>query len=70
MIYGDLFRRHDIAGWGKALWVIALVLTSSLASLPTYSPKGEAWPSVTLNRLNMHAMNCDTSSAWCRGRNY
>jgi len=25
VIYGDLFRRHDISGWGKALWVIALV---------------------------------------------
>jgi hypothetical protein len=30
VIYGDLFRRHDISGWGKALWVIALVLTSYL----------------------------------------
>ena len=30
IIYGDLFRRHDISGWGKALWVLALVLTSSL----------------------------------------
>ena len=28
VIYGDLFRRHDISGWGKALWVPALVLTS------------------------------------------
>ena len=28
VIYGDLFRRHDISGWGKALWVIALVLFS------------------------------------------
>ena len=28
VIYSDLFRRHDISGWGKALWVIALVLTS------------------------------------------
>ena len=28
VIYGDLFRRHDIGGWGKALWVLALVLTS------------------------------------------
>jgi hypothetical protein len=26
--HGDLFRRHDISGWGKALWVLALVLTS------------------------------------------
>ena len=30
IIYGDLFRRHDISGWSKALWVIALVLTSYL----------------------------------------
>jgi hypothetical protein len=28
VICSDLFRRHDISGWGKALWVLALVLTS------------------------------------------
>lgn len=33
VIFGDLFRRHDIPGWGKALWVIALVLFSYLAIL-------------------------------------
>ena len=27
----DLFRRHDISGWGKALWVIALILFPYLA---------------------------------------
>jgi len=27
-IFGDLFRRHDISGWGKALWVIVVILTS------------------------------------------
>jgi len=30
VIYSDLFRRHDIGGWGKALWVLVLVLTSYL----------------------------------------
>ena len=30
VIYGDLFRRHDISGWGKALWVIVLIVTSYL----------------------------------------
>ena len=30
VIYSDLFRRHDITGWGKALWVLVLVLTSYL----------------------------------------
>lgn len=30
-IYGDLFRRHDISGWGKAAWVIGLLLFSYIA---------------------------------------
>src|SRR5215510_9400680 len=27
-IFADLFRRHDISGWAKALWVIVVILTS------------------------------------------
>ena len=23
---GDLFRRHDVSGWGKALWVIVVLI--------------------------------------------
>ena len=30
-VSGDLFRRHDISGWGKAIWLIALILFSYLA---------------------------------------
>ena len=26
IVFGDLFRRHDISGGGKALWVIGLIL--------------------------------------------
>ena len=33
VIFSDLVRRHDISGWGKALWVIALVLFSYLGIL-------------------------------------
>jgi hypothetical protein len=25
-VFSDLFRRNDISGWGKALWVIVLIL--------------------------------------------
>jgi Phospholipase_D-nuclease N-terminal len=28
VVYADLFRRHDISGWGKALWVIVVLLFS------------------------------------------
>ena len=41
IIYGDLFRRHDISGWGKALWVIALVLTSYLGIFPYLITQGK-----------------------------
>jgi hypothetical protein len=26
LVAGDLFRRHDISGWGKAIWIIVLIL--------------------------------------------
>jgi len=26
IVFSDLFRRRDISGWGKALWVIGVVL--------------------------------------------
>ena len=25
-VFGDLFRRHDISGWGKAAWMIFVIL--------------------------------------------
>jgi len=25
-VFGDLFRRHDISGWAKVIWVIALII--------------------------------------------
>ena len=30
VIFSDLFRRHDISGWAKALWVLALIVVSYL----------------------------------------
>ena len=26
IVFSDLFRRHDISGWGKAIWIIALIV--------------------------------------------
>jgi hypothetical protein len=37
-VFGDLFRRHDVSGWGKAAWsvfVIVLPLVGSLTYLIT-----------------------------------
>jgi hypothetical protein len=32
-VFGDLFQRHDISGWGKAMWVIAVILFPYLGVL-------------------------------------
>ena len=32
-IFADLFRRSDISGWAKAVWVIVLILTSYIGVL-------------------------------------
>jgi Phospholipase_D-nuclease N-terminal len=32
-VFGDLFRRHDISGWAKAIWVIALIVFPYLGIL-------------------------------------
>ena len=32
-VFADLFRRHDISGWIKAIWVIALIVVPYLAIL-------------------------------------
>jgi hypothetical protein len=32
-VFSDLFRRHDISGWVKAIWVIALIVFPYLGVL-------------------------------------
>ena len=32
-IFADLFRRHDIGGWGKAAWVVFLIVVPFLGVL-------------------------------------
>jgi hypothetical protein len=32
-VFADLFRRHDISGWIKAIWVIALIIFLYIAIL-------------------------------------
>ena len=66
VIYGDLFRRHDISGCGKALWVIALVLNSYLGIFAYLITQGKAWPSGTLSKPSRRVRNCVVWSATAR----
>ena len=32
-VFGDVFRRHDISGWGKAAWVVLVIVLPFLGVL-------------------------------------
>jgi hypothetical protein len=33
MVFSDLFRRRDISGWEKALWIVFMILTPYIGAL-------------------------------------
>ena len=41
VIIGDLFRDHDMSGWGKAAWVLFLIFVPFLAALIYLITRGE-----------------------------
>jgi hypothetical protein len=41
-VFGDLFRRHDIGGWGKAGWTIFVILLPFLGILVYFIAEGKA----------------------------
>src|SRR5262245_52187944 len=65
VIYSDLFRRHDISGWGKALWVIGLVLFSYLGILAYLITQGRGMAERSSKRSKRET-NCAVwlASAW------
>jgi ABC-type transport system involved in cytochrome bd biosynthesis fused ATPase/permease subunit len=40
-VIGDLFRDHQISGWGKALWVLFLIVAPFLGTLVYLIVRGE-----------------------------
>jgi hypothetical protein len=50
VVVGDLFRRHDISGWGKALWVIVLILASYIGIFAYLITQGRGMAERNLQR--------------------
>ena len=42
-VFADLFRRHDISGWIKAIWVIAVVVFPYVAVLALFNLSGRKY---------------------------
>ena len=42
-IFTDLFRRHDISGWAKAIWVIVLIVFPYLGIFAYLITQSRGW---------------------------
>jgi divalent metal cation (Fe/Co/Zn/Cd) transporter len=56
-VFADLFRRHDISGWTKAIWVIALIVFSYIAVLAYLIFQGRGWQSAMCSKLSRRVMS-------------
>ena len=63
IVLSDLFRRHDISGWGKALWVIGLVLFPYIGVLAYMVIDPRGWRSAPISKHSRHKMRFGASSA-------
>ncbi len=41
-IFGDIFRDHELSGWGKALWILTLVVAPWLGALVYLIARGRS----------------------------
>jgi hypothetical protein len=41
-VFGDLFRRHDVSGWGKAGWSVFVIVLPLIGSLTYLITQGRA----------------------------
>ena len=48
----DLFRRHDISGWAKAIWVIALIVAPYIGGLAYLILQGRGMTERTAQRAS------------------
>jgi hypothetical protein len=60
VIIGDLFRDHQMSGWGKAAWVIFLIFVPFLAALIYLIARGEGMRDRALAQQQEQQKQLDT----------
>ena len=61
MVFGDIFRSHDLSGWAKALWVIFVIFVPYLGVFVYLIARG--------HKMHEHAVR-GGAGAGRRGRQY
>src|SRR5436309_14870453 len=59
-IIGDLFRDHEMSGWGKAAWVVFLIFVPFLAALIYLIARGDGMRERALQQQQLAQKQLDT----------
>jgi len=62
-IFGDLFRDHELSGWGKALWALFLILVPWLGALVYLIVRGRSINERALAQRNEQELRRDMRQA-------
>ena len=54
-ILGDIFRDHELSGWGKALWTLFLIVIPWLGALVYLIARGRAMNERALDRAQLRS---------------
>ena len=57
--FGDLFRRHDISGWGKAGWIAVILLVPLIGSVTYLITQGRAMSDRSLRQAQQAQQRTD-----------
>ena len=66
VVSGDLFRRHDVAGFAKVLWVIAFILFSYIGVFAYLLTQGRGMAERNQPEPVRPGASCDRLSALAR----
>ena len=59
-VFGDLFRRHDIGGWGKAGWTVFVILLPFLGVFVYLIAEGRAMGERSMKQAQAAQADMDT----------
>ena len=60
-VFGDLFRRRDVSGWGKTLWVMGVIVFPYLGVFVYLISQANAWPNAVSSGFSRPEKNLEMS---------
>ena len=68
MVFSDLFRRHEVSGWVKALWIVVLIFMPFLGVLVYVLVNGHGMTERNVKQAQAHQAQFDAAVQSAAGK--